>query len=379
MQESSIDIIWQIPEIGVGENKILQLFLNFIFENLGAHLKEYAGKLASSTGQNERLFVNTGFPGEKELFLFMTCLPQLHVRKYLMAKVNKLFKDSEYFSDDDVGSNPPFYPQILYHDQSHFAHISDKSIDEILSVSRAINLYYRYSADYEYFMSEGFTTQLMLSRFWSAFLDQRNSILNPAFIKDINVEAENTALETLLCTMELIGILKSEFSWIYEDLRERNKFSEIKEVASWRKWISADEEKSGNSKDTGAEKSFGIERPGGIKLIEKLTLEAENFQKGSLGKATDLTYLSTVWTDLILSLTGIDLRDDRLFFNPYLPEKWKFFSFNLQFRDKVLSISLKPGEMQVSETPSRGSQERIYPEKILLKTSGPGEIPLLSL
>ena len=57
---------------------------------------------------------------------------------------------------------------------------------------------------------------------------------------------------------------------------------------------------------------------------------------------------------------GMRVRDGKLCFNPFIPDKWKSYSFRLEFRDRVIKI-------KVTEDKCETELESGEPLEIILK------------
>lgn len=53
-----------------------------------------------------------------------------------------------------------------------------------------------------------------------------------------------------------------------------------------------------------------------------------------------ITSMAGTWMSVVEGFAGMRAREGRLIFNPFIPERWKSFSFNVTFRGAVLSIKM---------------------------------------
>ncbi|MBV4358404.1 glycoside hydrolase family 65 protein [Pinibacter aurantiacus] len=54
-----------------------------------------------------------------------------------------------------------------------------------------------------------------------------------------------------------------------------------------------------------------------------------------------ITSMAGTWMSVVQGFAGMRVYDGKLHFNPFIPGKWKSFSFNINFRGAVLSVEIK--------------------------------------
>ncbi|MDH7461419.1 glycoside hydrolase family 65 protein [Chitinophagaceae bacterium 26-R-25] len=54
-----------------------------------------------------------------------------------------------------------------------------------------------------------------------------------------------------------------------------------------------------------------------------------------------ITSMAGTWMSVVQGFAGMRVYDGKLHFNPFIPAKWKSFSFNINFRGAVLSVEIK--------------------------------------
>ncbi|MFW5755788.1 MAG: family 65 glycosyl hydrolase domain-containing protein [Tangfeifania sp.] len=60
-----------------------------------------------------------------------------------------------------------------------------------------------------------------------------------------------------------------------------------------------------------------------------------------------ITSMGGTWMSVVLGFGGVRVKNDRLVFNPFLPKKWKAYSFRIDFRGAHLEVKMKQNEFTV--------------------------------
>ncbi|MBC7615395.1 MAG: glycoside hydrolase family 65 protein [Pedobacter sp.] len=63
-----------------------------------------------------------------------------------------------------------------------------------------------------------------------------------------------------------------------------------------------------------------------------------------------ITSMAGTWMSMIEGFAGMRVKNDRLVFNPFLPAKWKSFSFTIGFRGAVLKIKITEAGMTINNS-----------------------------
>lgn len=53
-----------------------------------------------------------------------------------------------------------------------------------------------------------------------------------------------------------------------------------------------------------------------------------------------ITSMAGTWMSIVEGFAGMRVKNNQLFFNPFLPKQWQLFSFTINFRKSVLKISI---------------------------------------
>ncbi|WP_312137907.1 family 65 glycosyl hydrolase domain-containing protein [Sphingobacterium sp.] len=65
-----------------------------------------------------------------------------------------------------------------------------------------------------------------------------------------------------------------------------------------------------------------------------------------------ITSMAGTWMSIVQGFAGMRVKNNQLYFQPFLPEQWESFTFNIGFRGKILSIRISKGEMEIENTSS---------------------------
>lgn len=53
-----------------------------------------------------------------------------------------------------------------------------------------------------------------------------------------------------------------------------------------------------------------------------------------------ITSMAGTWMSLVKGFGGMQIREGKLYFNPYIPEQWKSYSFRIEFRGRVIKVKV---------------------------------------
>lgn len=66
-----------------------------------------------------------------------------------------------------------------------------------------------------------------------------------------------------------------------------------------------------------------------------------------------ITSMAGTWMSVVEGFAGMRVRDHKLIFNPFLPEKWKSFSFTVGFRGANIKVNINTSEIFIVNTTSQ--------------------------
>lgn len=333
---------WYRPYFQINGNTRAQNFINRFTELLD---KNFANILPNQGIHLEKGNKYPDLLNPYVLLLMLASFPQVQVRtllkrqvKYIMGEINQKFPEG-------IASGPLFYPEIVCNDEvlAEAELVENEDFHSIKRVSEAVLIYNHYAADPDFLTSEGFNTQLFLSRFWASVLSSQKTISEWVKMGISLPELHVIASETLQLTLNFINSLKRDNSWMYEDLREHNKFSELKETACWKKII----QESATIK---------MENPG---ISDMLIIPQKRFIENELPEVisnyfsfvndgtADLNLLCEIYVKVIFQCFGITISDHFVCLKPKLPAGWEKCKVRLHFRNKTIEAELSSAEISL--------------------------------
>ncbi|KGO91519.1 glycoside hydrolase family 65 protein [Flavobacterium subsaxonicum] len=72
-------------------------------------------------------------------------------------------------------------------------------------------------------------------------------------------------------------------------------------------------------------------------------LDLDDYNK-EVEEGLHITSMAGTWMSIVEGFGGMRVKNDTLHFEPRIPEQWKGYSFNINFRNQVLKVSVYPGE-----------------------------------
>ncbi|MCJ8209275.1 glycoside hydrolase family 65 protein [Mucilaginibacter sp. RS28] len=80
-----------------------------------------------------------------------------------------------------------------------------------------------------------------------------------------------------------------------------------------------------------------------------------------------ITSMAGTWMSVVEGFGGMRVRDNKLWFNPFLPAKWQSFSFHVGFRGALLNIKVSKAGVQISNQTSTEVSVVVYDQEGLIK------------
>jgi maltose phosphorylase len=59
-----------------------------------------------------------------------------------------------------------------------------------------------------------------------------------------------------------------------------------------------------------------------------------------------ITSMAGTWLSVVKGFGGLEIRDGKIHFNPFIPDQWKSYSFRLEFRGRVIKIKVSKGKTE---------------------------------
>lgn len=212
------------------------------------------------TGDDERLNIGPkGFTGEKYggvtywdteaycLPFFLGTAPQKVSRNLLMYRYKHLQKAIENAENLGFVDGAALYPMVTINgEECHNEwEITFEEIHRNGAIAYAIYNYINYTGDKQYLAPYGFEVLLGMSRFWAQRVNWSKAkkayvilgVTGPNEYENNvnnNFHTNNMAVWTLKYTLEVIDYIKKEHPYLFEELVEKWKFSEVKETTKWK-------------------------------------------------------------------------------------------------------------------------------------------------
>jgi len=80
-----------------------------------------------------------------------------------------------------------------------------------------------------------------------------------------------------------------------------------------------------------------------------------------------ITSMAGTWMSVVEGFGGMRVRNNKLSFSPFLPGKWKSFSFNIGFRGLVLNIKVSKAGVQIKNLSGNETTVLVYDKEQLIK------------
>lgn len=337
MQNTDKNIIWHKSRIVVGDNPLMQSFFNSVTELIGQ--KHSPGLPSSSAVAMEEIVLPQILTSDKLLF-FLLNYPQAQVRSLLKRNIKEILHLLNQNLPAGIICSPLFYPEITGNSGTSEEEYQIRNFDteSMLKLSEAILLYNAYTDDHDFLTSDSFNMLLKISRFWASFLNNTySSSLWLAEKKSLD-HLKIIAAETLQFTLDFMGYLKAESSWLYEDLREQNKFSEIKETTFWKKIIlkeRSDIEKTNDLTSFSDIKNKLVKRNDFTDYIYNLAHQDTTKPNGLI---IDNNILSSLWLNIVFHCYNLNIIEKKLTLTPSLPIDWELCSLVLHYRNSYFEV-----------------------------------------
>lgn len=75
-----------------------------------------------------------------------------------------------------------------------------------------------------------------------------------------------------------------------------------------------------------------------------------------------ITSMAGTWMSIVQGFAGMRIKENKLFFNPFLPEQWDSFTFRIGFRGVILSIKINKGFMEIENKSDKGIEVMVKAE-----------------
>ncbi|MFP9100089.1 glycoside hydrolase family 65 protein [Flavobacterium sp. RHBU_24] len=76
-------------------------------------------------------------------------------------------------------------------------------------------------------------------------------------------------------------------------------------------------------------------------------LDLDDYNK-EVEEGLHITSMAGTWMSIVEGFGGMRVKNNKLYFEPKIPEQWEGYSFKINFRGQVLKVSVQPGETHFS-------------------------------
>lgn len=97
-------------------------------------------------------------------------------------------------------------------------------------------------------------------------------------------------------------------------------------------------------------------------------LDLDDYNK-EVEEGLHITSMAGTWMSIVEGFGGMRMRDDKLSFNPRIPKQWKSYSFKVNFRNRIIKISISAKESRFEYQGSSDMTIRVNGKRVLLKPS----------
>jgi maltose phosphorylase len=80
-----------------------------------------------------------------------------------------------------------------------------------------------------------------------------------------------------------------------------------------------------------------------------------------------ITSMGGAWMSVVMGFGGIRVKNDRLIFNPFLPNNWKSYSFRIDFRGAHLEVKMGANEFSIKNHSDQKANVQVWNEKAEIK------------
>lgn len=95
-------------------------------------------------------------------------------------------------------------------------------------------------------------------------------------------------------------------------------------------------------------------------------LDLDDYNK-EVHEGLHITSMAGTWMSIVEGFGGMRVRNDKLCFEPRIPEQWKSYSFKINFRDRVLTVDVSKEKVSFTLDAEQPMSIRVRGEKVSLE------------
>ena len=112
-------------------------------------------------------------------------------------------------------------------------------------------------------------------------------------------------------------------------------------------------------------------RLGKIDMAYKFYLRTSRLDLDDYNKEVEeglhITSMAGTWMSIVEGFGGMRMQDDKLSFNPSIPKDWKGYSFKVNFRDRIIKVTVTHDHTSFELEASEEMSIRLNGERVVLK------------
>ncbi len=97
-------------------------------------------------------------------------------------------------------------------------------------------------------------------------------------------------------------------------------------------------------------------------------LDLDDYNK-EVEEGLHITSMAGTWMSIVEGFGGMRMRDDKLSFSPQIPKQWDSYSFKVNFRNRIIKISVSAKESRFAYEGNSEMSIRVNGKRVLLKPS----------
>lgn len=97
-------------------------------------------------------------------------------------------------------------------------------------------------------------------------------------------------------------------------------------------------------------------------------LDLDDYNK-EVEEGLHITSMAGTWMSIVEGFGGMRVKDDKLSFNPRIPEQWKAYSFKINFRHRILKVTVNASEVKFELEGKEDVSVRVNGESVAITPS----------
>ena len=98
-------------------------------------------------------------------------------------------------------------------------------------------------------------------------------------------------------------------------------------------------------------------------------LDLDDYNK-EVEEGLHITSMAGTWMSIVEGFGGMRVSDDKLSFTPRIPKEWNAYSFKVNFRNRILKVTVTRDETNFELESDQEMSIRVYGKRVVLTPSG---------